>query len=71
MPEQGTARLVGELHLRKMTARQLAAEVGWNERYLSAVINGHRSPKRARAVLEAALERLICRQEESNTNAVL
>lgn len=69
MPEQWTARLVGQLHMKKLTARRLAAEVGWNEKYLSAVLNGHRTPKRAQQVLEAALERLI-QQEENNRKAV-
>lgn len=70
MPETWTARLVGELHLHKLTARRLAKEVGWSEKYLSAVLNGHRTPKRAQEKLDAALERLIHRQEECNKNEV-
>lgn len=69
MLEQWTARLVGRLHMNKLTARRLAAEVGWNEKYLSAVLNGHRAPKRAQQVLEAAVERLI-QQEENNRRPV-
>lgn len=70
MPEQWTAQLVGELHLRRLTARQLAAQVGWNEKYLSAVLNGHRAPKGARAVLEEALAGLIQAQEKDSTTDV-
>lgn len=70
MPEQWTAQLVGEMHLRKITARQLAAEAGWNEKYLSAVLNGHRSPQRAQEVLRAALHRIICRQEQGSKTSV-
>ena len=70
MPEQWTAQLVGELHLRRLTARKLANEIGWSEKYLSAVLNGHRTPKGARERLEAALVRLIRCQEECNKNEV-
>ena len=59
MPAQWTGRLIGEMHVAGITARQLAAEAGWNARYLSTVLNGHREPKKAEATLEAALARLI------------
>ena len=71
MPEQWTAKLVGELHMRRLTARQLAAQVGWNEKYLSAVLNGHRTPKGAQGALEQALAQLVRLQEERNTGDVL
>ena len=64
MPAQWTANLLGRMHLTGVTARQLAAEVGWDYRYFSAVINGHRTPKGAEAKLNAALERLIEKREE-------
>ena len=70
MPEQWTAKLVGELHMRRLTAKQLAAQVGWNEKYLSAVLNGHRTPKGAQGTLEQALAQLICLQEEHNKRDV-
>ena len=70
MPERWTAKLVGELHMRRLTARQLAAQVGWNEKYLSAVLNGHRTPKGAQEALEQALAQLVCLQEERNTSDV-
>ena len=63
MPAQWTADLVGEMHLKKITAKQLAAEVGWHEKYLSVVLNGHREPKGAEATLRAALLRLEIKAE--------
>ena len=63
MPAQWTANLLGRMHLTGVTARQLAAEVGWDYRYFSAVINGHRTPKGAEAKLNAALDRLIEKRE--------
>lgn len=59
MPAQWTGGLVGEMHIKGVTAKQLAAEVGWHEKYLSAVLNGHKEPKGAEGKLRAALERLV------------
>ena len=58
MPEKWTADLLGEMHLAGVTAKQLAAEVGWNSKYLSVVLNGHKNPKGAEEKLKSALERL-------------
>lgn len=59
MPAQWTADLVGKMHLHKITAKQLAAKVGWHEKYLSAVLNGRCEPSKAEAKLNEALEALI------------
>lgn len=59
MPAQWTADLIGEMHLNGVTAKQLAEEVGWNPKYLSVVLNGHRNPKGAEQTLRSALSRLI------------
>lgn len=58
MPAKWTAALLGEMHLAGITAKQLAEEVGWHEKYLSAVMNGHRNPKNAQQALMAAMQRL-------------
>lgn len=59
MPAQWTADLLGKMHIAGVTAKQLAAEVGWNEKYLSVVLNGHREPKNAEQTLRAAFARLV------------
>lgn len=59
MPAQWTATLIGEMHLAGVTAKQLAVEAGWHEKYLSAVLNGHREPRNAEQTLRAALNRLL------------
>ena len=64
MPAQWTADLIGKMHLAGVTAKQLAAEAGWHEKYLSVVLNGHRDPKNAEQTLRAALDRLIEKKEE-------
>ena len=65
MPAQWTADLLGKMHLAGVTAKQLAAEAGWHEKYLSAVLNGHREPKNAEQTLRAALARLVEKKEAS------
>ena len=47
------------MHLAGVTAKRLAAEAGWNEKYLSVVLNGHREPRNAEQTLRAALNRLL------------
>ena len=47
MPAQWTAEIIGKMHLNGVTAKQLATAVGWNPKYLSQVLNGHKSPKTA------------------------
>lgn len=61
MPAQWTAEIIGQMHLKRITAKQLAAEVGWNPKYLSQVLNGHENPKGAQEKLTAALDRIVTR----------
>ncbi len=58
MPAQWTAEIIGKMHLAGVTMKQLAAEAGWHEKYLSAVLHGHRNPKGAEEKLRSALARL-------------
>ena len=59
MPEQWTAEVVGKLHLHGIPAKQLAAQIGWNPKYLSAVLNGHKAPKNAKVKIFEALNSLV------------
>lgn len=70
MPAKWTADLLGKMHLAGVTAKQLAEEVGWNPKYLSVVLNGHKEPKGAEEKLNAALERLISEQSQRITTSV-
>lgn len=62
MPAQWTGEIIGKLHLNGITARQLAKEVGWSDKYLSLVLNGHREPKNAEAKVRAALDSILTAQ---------
>lgn len=63
MSAQWTGEVIGEMHVHRIKMSALAAEIGWHEKYLSAVLNGHREPKNAEAKVRAALERLISNSE--------
>lgn len=47
MPAQWTGRIVGELHNNDLTAKELAKEADWNDKYLSQVLNSESPPKGA------------------------
>ena len=58
MPAQWTAKIIAEMHLNSISAKQLAQEVGWHPKYLSRVLNCHTEPKGAEEKLKCALERI-------------
>lgn len=58
MPAQWTADIIAQMHLKRVTALQLAQAVDWHPKYLSAVLNGHREPKDAERKLREALSRM-------------
>ena len=64
MPAQWTGKIVGELHNNKLTLKELAKEVNWNDKYLSQVINSENPPKGAEQKLTDAMNRLIEKQKE-------
>lgn len=69
MPAQWTAEVIGQMHLAGITSKQLAEKIGWHEKYLSVVLNGHREPKEAEQTVKAALESLVA-EKNNTTNTV-
>ena len=65
MPAQWTGKVVGEMHNNGITNKMLAEEIGWNEKYLSTVLNSSDPPRKAEEKVTAALERLIQPAPES------
>ena len=47
MPAQWTGEVVGKIHNNRLTAKELAEELGWNDKYLSQVLNSENPPKNA------------------------
>ena len=63
MPAQWTGKIVGEMHINDVTGKMLAAEVDWNEKYLSQVLNSENPPRNAEEKLTGALKRIIDRKQ--------
>lgn len=55
----------GKKRAYKIKDAEIAAEIGWHPKYLSAVLNGHRSPKGAEEKLTSALDRIIEQKTKS------
>lgn len=66
MPAQWTGELVGKMHIYGVSCRELADRIGCSNKWLSMVVNGHRSPKNAEQRFNAALDELIKEREEDN-----
>ena len=64
MLAQWTGAIVGKMHTHGIRHIELAAAVGWNPKYMSSVLNGHKTPKGAREKLTDALDRLIAEKGE-------
>lgn len=59
MPAQWTGEVVGEMHVNGISHKELAAEIGWHEKYLSHIMNGRANPKGAEEKVKTALRTLI------------
>ena len=68
MPAQWTADLIGEMHLARVSKKQLAEHLGVTPEYVSMVLNGHRDPDGAAGRFREALTQIIFDQRR-NTKA--
>lgn len=59
MIAQWTGDVIGEMHVAGVSMKQLAEELGWNVKYLSAVLNCRREPKNAEQKVRAALSAIV------------
>lgn len=66
MPEKWTGEVVGAMHINRISYQMLADRIGWNVKYLSTVMNGHRKPKGAESIVKDALEEIL--KEMGNNN---
>lgn len=66
MPAQWTGEVIGKMHQYSVTGLMLSKALDWHPKYLSAVLNGHRTPKDAEQKIRVALNSLIVEQK-SNT----
>lgn len=64
MIESWTGHLIGKMHNHRVSATDLAAELGVTKAYISMILNGARKPADAKCKLEAAVDAIIARREE-------
>lgn len=62
MPAQWTGVLVGRMHNAGVTAKQLAEELGKNTKYISGVLNGHYTPKKAEHEFNEAFQKILAKR---------
>lgn len=63
MLPEWTGEAMKRMHLARISVKELAAEIGWHEKYLSVVINGHRTPNGAEDAVMGALDRIMERRK--------
>lgn len=59
MPAQWTGEVIGKLHNNGITAKDFAAYLGLNPKYVSTVLNGKRNPKNAEQKFREGLEQML------------
>lgn len=57
--ENWIAEAVGKMHIHKIQQRDVAAHLGFTEEYLSMILNGKRTPKKAEQRVMSAIDDLI------------
>ena len=58
MPAQWTGEVIRDMHLARITKREVAKEMGVEPAYVSMILNGKREPKGAEARLREAVQRV-------------
>lgn len=58
MLKKWIGEVVGEMHIRKISIKQLAAQVGVTPEYISMVLNGHREPAGIEARMRKAIDEI-------------
>lgn len=66
--EQWTGDLVGKMHNEKIRLEDIASVLGVTKAYVSMLLNCKRKPKDAREKLEHAVEEIIRRKREEETD---
>ena len=69
MPDPWTGNLIGRMHNERVTAADLAAELGCTKAYVSMIFNGARAPEGAQERLEAAFEAVLARRSADDSES--
>ena len=64
MSEQWIASVVGKMHINRVSQKDIAMQMNVTPEYVSAILNGHRSPAGAEKKFRAALDAIIKSRKE-------
>ena len=64
MPEKWTGELICQMHLAKVTAKQLSEYMGVSETWVSGILNGKRQCKHAKEKFCAAFSEMVAQKEK-------
>ena len=64
MSEQWIASVVGEMHINRVSQKDIATQMNVTPEYVNAILNGHRSPAGAEQKFRAALNDIIRSRKE-------
>ena len=69
MPEKWTGDLIGKMHNERVTAADIAAELGCTKAYVSMIFNGARAPEGAQERFEAAFAAILARRSPDSSKS--
>ena len=69
MEKEWTGRIVGLLHMHRITQAELAGEMGLTAQYISMVLNGKKTPKGIDERMDAAIQAIVDRRNNKQTPA--
>ena len=69
MPEKWTGDLIGRMHNEEITMKELADELDVCKPYVSMILNGARNPEGAQQRMEAAVDAILARRENAESEA--
>lgn len=65
MPEKWTGRIVGIMHVNRISYEDLARELGVTKPYVGMILNGVRKPPDAEKRVSAAINNILARQKSA------
>ena len=69
MPDPWTGNLIGRMHNERVTAAEMAAEMGCTKAYVSMIFNGARAPEGAQERFEAAFTEILARRSSDSSKS--
>lgn len=68
MLKKWVGEVVCEMHIRRISNKQLASHLGCTVEYISMILNGHREPAGIEERLRKAIYEISCAEERGGEN---